>query len=84
MSTSVERMRRHRDRKKRGVVAIVPIEVDILAVSALMEEGYLDLLEADYELNVADKTALVHSIQGFLDDWSIEVADRVLGDDRPA
>ena len=84
MATGAQRMRRHRDRKKRGVVAIVPIEVDVYAVSALMEEGYLDSDEPDDKLNVADKTALVESIQGFLDDWSMEVFDRVLGEDRPA
>ena len=84
MATSAERMRRHRNRKKRGVVAIVPIEVDALAVAALVAEDYLDNDEADDALNVSNKPALAKAVEGLLSDWSEEIADTVLGDDRPA
>ena len=42
MATSAERMRRHRDRKRRGVLAIVPVEINEQGIRALITKGWLD------------------------------------------
>ena len=45
MATAAERMRRHRDRKRRGIVAVVPIEI---------REDWLEIIECCTDLNLAD------------------------------
>ena len=39
--TAAERMRVHRDRKRRGVVAVVPVEITMDAVQGMIEAGVL-------------------------------------------
>ena len=45
MATPAERMRRHRDRKRRGIVAVVPIEI---------HEDWIEIMEDVFDLNLAD------------------------------
>ena len=45
MATAAERMRRHRDRKRRGIVAVVPIEI---------REDWLEIIECCTDLDLAD------------------------------
>ena len=45
MATAAERMRRHRDRKRRGVVAVVPIEVT---------KDWLELIDCCTDLRLDD------------------------------
>ena len=43
MATAAERMRRHRDRKRRGIVAVVPIEI---------REDWLEIIECCTDLDL--------------------------------
>ncbi len=83
-ATGAERARLHRDRKRRGVVAVVPVGLEELAVMALVEDGYLDHDKSVFPLKASDKEALTAAVHELLDDWSMEVADRVLGVDGSA
>ena len=47
MSTAAERMRRHRDRKRRGIVAVVPVEIDASTRDILETEGIVDAARGD-------------------------------------
>ncbi len=65
MATAAERAQRHRDRKRRGVVAVT-VEVDALVIGALQFKEYLD--------DETDKAALAEAVQALLSDWSEGVA----------
>ena len=45
MATAAERMRRHRDRKRRGIVAVVPIEI---------HTDWIEIMGDCMDLNLAD------------------------------
>ena len=42
MATAAERSQRHRDRKRRGVVAVVPVEVTQNTIDAFVECGGIE------------------------------------------
>ncbi len=73
-ATASERAQRHRDRKRRGVVA-VPVEVGADVIAALQWKEYLDLDASNDECNVTDKGAVAEAIQAALSDLA-EEADR--------
>ncbi len=66
MATAAERVRRYRDRKRRGA-EVVSIEVDGLLIEALKCEEYL--------CACTDKAALARAVQTQLSDWSQGVAE---------
>ncbi len=66
-ATAAERAQRHRDRKRRRVVA-VPVEVGADVIAALQWKEYLDLDASDNVCNVTDKRALAGAIQAALGD----------------
>ena len=45
MATAAERMRRHRDRKRRGIVAVVPVEI---------HEDWIEIMEDVFDLDLTD------------------------------
>ena len=72
MATAAERVRRYRDRQRRGA-QVVSIDVDGLVIGALQCEEYLD--DDTLSCICTDKAALVRAVQAHLRDWSEEVAD---------
>ncbi len=66
MATAAERVKRYRDRKRRGVVAVVPVEVCAHMIGALTWKEYLDLDASDDACNVTDKGAVAEAIQAAL------------------
>ncbi len=42
MATAAERVKRYRDRKRRGVVAVVPVEVTQKTIDAFLECGGIE------------------------------------------
>ena len=72
MVTGKERSQRHRDRQQRGVVAVVPVEVDAGAICALEWKGHLDDDATDDAGNITDKGAVAEAIRAILDDWTEE------------
>jgi len=48
MATAAERMKRHRDRKRRGVLAVVPVEVDIATLVTLIKTQCLDANDIEH------------------------------------
>ncbi len=75
MATAAERAQQHRDRKRRGVMAVVPVEVDMDVLIALVRKDYLDPDATDDACNVTDKSALAEAVQAALGDLA-EEADR--------
>ena len=53
MATAAERVRRYRDRKRRGVLAVVPVEVTQETVDAFVECGGIEADEITPE-NLGD------------------------------
>ena len=72
-ATAAERAQRHRDRKRRRVVA-VPVEVGADVIAALQWKEYLDLDASDDACNVTDKGAVAEAIQAALSDLAEEEA----------
>ena len=64
MATSAERMRHYRDRKKRGVLAVVSVEVSKQVVNALIDDGVFDGPD-DEDLTLETLTEV---IQGWVDE----------------
>ena len=73
MATATERVRRYRDRKRRGV-EVVSIEVNALAIWALAYENYLSPDDTDDQLNVTNKAGLAEAVQAYLSDSAEGVA----------
>ncbi len=82
-ATAAERAQRHRDRKRRGVVA-VPVEVGADVICALTWREYLDYDASDDECNVTDKGALAEAIQAALGDLAEEAYQEYLAKEEAA
>ena len=68
MITSTDRVRHHRDRRNRGVVAVVQVELTEAAVYRLADEGYLDGGNGD-EFRTSKK-AISEALSVMMRDWS--------------
>ena len=65
MATAAERMRRYRDRKRRGIVAVVPVEIDIATLVTMIKTECLDA--NDIEHGIRDSSpALEKAVEQFL------------------
>ena len=80
-ATASERAQRHRDRKRRGVVA-VPVEVGADVVGALIWKDYLDPDASDDAWNVTDKGAVAEAIQAALGDLAEETYQEYLAEEE--
>ena len=77
MATAAERVKRYRDRRRRGVVA-VSVEVDATTVCALMMKGHLAPGEMPSSLSpIINKDALADALQAMTDSWGHEVFETV-------
>ena len=77
MATAAERMRRHRDRKRRGIVAVVPIEIHEDWIEII--ECCTDLCLDDYpdgDYSAIPMEVLKPAAQAFLD-VAVEVATAI-------
>ena len=72
MATGKERGQLLRDRKQRGIIAVVPVEVDAGAICGLEWKGHLGDDATDDAGNVIDKGAVAEAIRAALDDMAEE------------
>ena len=68
MITSTSRVRLHRDRLQRGIVALVLVELTEAVVFRLAEDGYLDSGNGD-EFRTSKK-AISEALSVMMRDWS--------------
>lgn len=73
MSTSTERMRRLKERRRRGIRQMGTIEVDEMDILVLVTEGWLD---EDDENN---KEAVTDAIEAFLRESLIACSEKQTG-----
>ncbi len=64
LSSSAERTRRYRERKKRGVICVAPVPVYELDTDALVAQGRLK----PEDKNDAEKVA--EAVEYLIDDWT--------------
>ena len=66
---SKERSKRLRDRRRRGVLLMAPIEITETGVARLIERGYLSGVTGDGEVRVK-RDEVIHAVQRAFDDWA--------------
>ena len=63
-STAAERMRRYRDRKRQGVLCMIPVPIYALDAEALVKRGRLKPEDED------NRAAIVEAVEGLVDDFT--------------
>ena len=66
------RTRRLRERRRRGVIAVVPVEIVETDVVLLVRAGYLP----EARTGTVTREALVNAVERLLDDWVQEQHER--------
>ena len=66
-------MRRHRDRKRRGVIAVVAVELAEPIVTALITKGWLDYRRDQSGGIQISKATLLDALGEMLTDWARDV-----------
>ncbi len=64
LSSSAERTRRYRERKKRGVICVAPVPVYELDLDALVAQGRLK------PENKSDTGKIAEAVEYLIDDWT--------------
>ena len=72
MATSAERMRRHRDRQRRGVLAIVPVEISQDDLDALIAVGGVRFTVRENKPLVT-RADCAEAVANLLRDWTKRV-----------
>ena len=72
MATSAERMRRHRDRQQRGVLAIVPVEIFQDDLDALIGVGSVPFTVSENR-RLVTRADLAEAVANLLYDWTERV-----------
>jgi len=73
VTTSTERVNRHRERRRRGVLAVVPVEVTDDLVRELIKEGWLGFSVGNVEVTPGVvASAISEAISEMLDTWAHE------------
>ena len=73
MATSAERMLRHCDRKRRGVLAVVTVELEEPVVRALISKGWLDYRRDQSGDIQVSKATFPDALGEMLSEWARNV-----------